>query len=386
MDRPGLQRVLDMVERGHVSHVLVWRLDRLSRNLGDLQTLATGFLDRGVQLHSVTENLVLSSATGRMFYNILGSFAQFYREQLSENVRMGMGQAVREGRWINRPKTGYDLRDDGVLIANDDAPRVRAIFRLRAEGLSYRDIEQRTGTNYGTVMAILKSRIYLGEVLLCGDWFPGLHEPLVSLEEFASAHKAHTPGVRRRSRQVMAGRVRCGLCGRVAAVEYTQAGLPTFRCRHRGQGCTMPRRAATGLEKAALLGLTLLGRDESLRTAIRRQLAEARVPLAQRSRRLDRSDAGSVSGVERRRRKLLDLYYSDRIDPDQFAQEDRRLRAELELLAVEAAQFEADERRMDDVAKRFEDVAAVLAQMDVNRLWEAATAAERRVLVEEMLN
>ena len=118
MDRPGLQRVLDMVERGHVSHVLVWRLDRLSRNLGDLQTLATGFLDRGVQLHSVTENLDLSSATGRMFYNILGSFAQFYREQLSENVRMGMGQAVREGRWINRPKTGYEFPFPNLLEIN----------------------------------------------------------------------------------------------------------------------------------------------------------------------------------------------------------------------------------------------------------------------------
>jgi hypothetical protein len=50
-----------------------------------------------------------------MFYNILGSFAQFYREQLAENVRMGMHQAVRQGKWINRPKTGYDLID-GELV------------------------------------------------------------------------------------------------------------------------------------------------------------------------------------------------------------------------------------------------------------------------------
>ncbi|MHB1067747.1 MAG: hypothetical protein ACYC2Z_10055 [Candidatus Nanopelagicales bacterium] len=46
----------------------------------------------------VTENLDLSPANGRMFCNILGSFAQFYRDQLAENVRMG--QAVREGRWM----------------------------------------------------------------------------------------------------------------------------------------------------------------------------------------------------------------------------------------------------------------------------------------------
>ena len=57
-----------------------------------------------VPLHSFTEKIDLSSATGRMFYNILGSFAQFYREQLGENVRMGTQQAVREGKWVNRPR------------------------------------------------------------------------------------------------------------------------------------------------------------------------------------------------------------------------------------------------------------------------------------------
>ena len=73
-----------------------------------------------------------------MFYNILGTFAQFFREQLSENVRMGNDRAVREGKWINRPKTGYDMVDGG-LVPNDDAPLIREVFRLRAEGKLPRD-------------------------------------------------------------------------------------------------------------------------------------------------------------------------------------------------------------------------------------------------------
>jgi len=116
LERPGLQQLLAMVEAGHVQNVLTWRLDRLSRNLGDLILLADTFGKAGVALHSFTEKIDLSSATGRMFYNILGSFAQFYREQLAENVRMGMQQAVRQGKWINRPKTGYDLIG-GELVA-----------------------------------------------------------------------------------------------------------------------------------------------------------------------------------------------------------------------------------------------------------------------------
>ena len=56
--------------------------------------LADRFDQANVALHSFTEKIDLSSATSRMFYNILGTFAEFYREQLAENVRVGMQQAV----------------------------------------------------------------------------------------------------------------------------------------------------------------------------------------------------------------------------------------------------------------------------------------------------
>ena len=186
MDRSGLQQVIAAVKAGHAAHVLVWRLDRLSRNLADLILLADLLGSHDVALHSVSENLDLSSAAGRMFYNILGTFAQFFREQLSENVKMGNERAVREGKWLNRAKTGYD-RMDGELVPNEDAPRVREIFRLRAEGKSYREIENRTGIRYSTVSSILKSRLYLGEVTLKGEWYPGRHEALVTEAEWKAA-------------------------------------------------------------------------------------------------------------------------------------------------------------------------------------------------------
>jgi len=53
MSRPGLQQLLAACEAGHVTHVLVWRLDRLSRNLADLIQLADKFSTLGFSLHSV---------------------------------------------------------------------------------------------------------------------------------------------------------------------------------------------------------------------------------------------------------------------------------------------------------------------------------------------
>ena len=185
LKRPGLQQLLAAVEAGHVSHVILWRLDRLSRNLGDLILLADLFGECGVGLHSVSENLDLSSASGRMFYNVLGSFAQYFREQLSENVKMGNERAVKEGRWINRPKTGYDL-NHRVLAPNEDAARVQEVFRLRGKGTSYRMIEDHTGIKYSTVCAILNSRIYLGEVLHNKKWYP-------AITKRSSAKKSGTP-------------------------------------------------------------------------------------------------------------------------------------------------------------------------------------------------
>jgi site-specific DNA recombinase len=385
--RPGLQQILEMVERGHVGHVLVWRLDRLSRNLGDLIALADKFGQHGVALHSFTERLDLSTATGRMFYNVLGSFAQFYREQLAENVRMGMAQAAKQGKWINRPKTGYDLRD-GVLIPNGYAPIVREIFRLRAQGLSHKAIEDRTGIKYSTARVILQSRIYLGDVLYNGDWFPGTHEPLVSQEVFDAAHRGHVPGRTRLSREVLSGRVRCGLCGRVAAVEYRQNGQPVFRCRHRGKGCAMPRRAASALERAVVLGMRLLGADDELRKAIRHQLATASGLRddGRASQPGEPTRAALVSELEARRRKLLALYYEDKIGPDLFAEEESSLRRQIDAANAEAATDVREVQHATEVVAKFEEVAALLADLDLEQVWAAATTDERRVLVQELVD
>ena len=345
-----------------VTNVLVWRLDRLSRNLGDLILLADTFGKNGVGPHSFTGKIDLSSATGRMFYNILGAFAQFYREQLAENVRMGMQQAAREGRWTNRPKLGYDLVG-GHLVPNGEATTVRRMFGLRADGLSLREIEERTGVKYSTVRAILHSRIYLGEVLLNGEWFPGHHEPLVSPQEFAAAHRGHLPG-RSRSRHLLSGRIRCGLCGRVATVRYGRDGGVLYRCRHRGRGCAQPSRSASGLERAALLGLRLLAEDKDLQEAIRRRLAAT----GQATGTPDQRRAEALTELVDRRRKLLELYYAGTIDAELFAQEEERLTSEIQALRQEDERAREEMSRRAEAARRFDDVLGILRELNPDEI------------------
>ena len=384
MKRPGLHELLTAVEAGHVSHVIVWRLDRLSRNLGDLILLADRFGELGVALHSVSENLDLSSASGRMFYNILGTFAQYFREQLSENVRMGNERAIKEGRWINKPKTGYDLKD-GALIPNADAVRVQEAFRLRGQRLSYRTISERTGLNYSTVASILKSEIYLGRVLHNGKWYPGTHEPIISAEVRRAAHVGLAKGVQP-ARDVLSSRVRCGLCHKRMAIAQNGQGSRFYRCWNRGQGCDQPVRSTKGLSRAAVLGMSLLGSDPQLQDAIRRRMAGG-TRGAPSGGPGDRPapppvDLGKLS---EQRRKLLELHYAGKITADGFKEEEDRLLVDIELARTQAARRSSDGKSQNELEERFERVAEVLSRLDVAAVWSAAEDAERRVLVEEFL-
>lgn len=384
MHRPGLQELLARVESGEIAHVVVWRLDRLSRSLADLLMLADLFGQHGVALHSITENLDLSSAAGRMFYNILGTFAQFYREQLSENVRMGNDRAVAEGRYINRPKFGYKLVD-GELVVSDDAVMVREVFRLRAEGQSYRSISDMTGLTYSTVESVLRSRVYLGEVPRNGGWLVGHHEPIVTVAEWEAANRGRKRG-QHRSREVLSGHVRCGLCGRKMVVAQNGKGSVAFKCRHRGEGCRIAARSSSGLVRATILGLGLLARDRGLQEAIRRHLARAdgctdASPGAGRTR----GAGGLLKALSEKRHRLFELHVAGRISQDGFFEEEQRITAQIEALRRESETDEAEAREARRRMERFEEVLERLSEVDFAAVWEAASEPDRRALVDELL-
>ena len=89
-----------------LQRLLIWRWDRLSRDQGNFASLVKLFNLHGVKVHSVNEgDLDLGSASGRMQIGVHGVFAQYYRDQIVENTRMGQRQAAEQGRWLNRAPT-----------------------------------------------------------------------------------------------------------------------------------------------------------------------------------------------------------------------------------------------------------------------------------------
>jgi hypothetical protein len=85
------------------------------------------------------------------------------------------------------------------------------------------------------------------------------------------------------------------------------------------------------------------------------------------------------------RRKLLRLYYDDKIGSELFAEEEARLSVAIRETQRETEQRQVETARSDDIAQHFDDVARLLANRDVEKTWKAATEIERRVLIDEFL-
>jgi len=142
LKRPGMGRVLDLVDSKAVAAVIVHKLDRLTRSVGDLADLLDTFDRRGVSLVSVSESLDTGTAAGRLVLNVMGSVAQWEREVIAERTREALASKKEKGQRVGTVPFGYQVAEGGSgLVPNETEQRtLGAIKRLRANGHSLRAI------------------------------------------------------------------------------------------------------------------------------------------------------------------------------------------------------------------------------------------------------
>ena len=87
IERPALKRLLSDIEAGRIDTVVVYKVDRLTRSLGDFAKIVEVFDTQGVSFVSVTQQFNTTSSMGRLTLNMLLSFAQFEREVTGERIR-----------------------------------------------------------------------------------------------------------------------------------------------------------------------------------------------------------------------------------------------------------------------------------------------------------
>jgi site-specific DNA recombinase len=235
INRPALQSLLQDVRAKKVSMVLVYKLDRLSRSQKDtLMLIEDVFLSNGCDFVSLSENFDTSSPFGRAMIGILAVFAQLEREQIKERLTMGRIARAKKGKFSGSPHVpiGYDYQDGDLIVNDFEAMQVRRIFEDYASGMSPYSIAKSLNEaglchKYGkwtdnAVRTLLPRKTYIGEVSFNGEWYQGIHEPIIDRELFdrvnaikSRKHDEHDYYNRRagKANSYLGGYCTCGMCG-----------------------------------------------------------------------------------------------------------------------------------------------------------------------------
>jgi DNA invertase Pin-like site-specific DNA recombinase len=134
--RPALNQLMLDARRCRFDAVLVWKIDRFGRSLKHLVNSLADLSAYGIAFISLRDNLDLSTASGRLMFQIIGAMAEFERALIQERVRAGLRNAKAKGKRIGRPKRAVDR--SSVLL-------------LRDQGMSWRAISEKLRLGLGTV-------------------------------------------------------------------------------------------------------------------------------------------------------------------------------------------------------------------------------------------
>lgn len=263
--RPVFRQILEDAAKNRFDAVVVHTLDRWSRNLRVTLESLTTLAEHDVGLVSITENIDYSTAQGKPFTQMLGSFAEYFSESLATHVKKGQGQRARDGRHLGGIPFGYRscwsgkdgqrvLHCDpehpgGIHLVPEERNAIKELFEryarvtattaslaiwLNEQGFRTRNTkrlptpggESASGPRHFTnasVRVILHNPFYAGLVKHKKERFRGQHEPVIGAELFEAVQlalrknsgRSSTIGIGKKLNRtyLLRGLARCADCG-----------------------------------------------------------------------------------------------------------------------------------------------------------------------------
>jgi site-specific DNA recombinase len=144
-DRPGLQRLLTDAKLGLFDKMVVFKLDRLARNLSLLLEIEKTLKEHGITLISMKESVDTSTPTGKMAFSLFGVVSEWARANIIERTRNGRLQRYKEGCWGGGKSPygyTYDKATRKLVINEGEARVVRRMYNEYAAGKSLFAISQ----------------------------------------------------------------------------------------------------------------------------------------------------------------------------------------------------------------------------------------------------
>lgn len=260
--RPAFQQMLRDSAEHKWEVILVYKLDRFSRNKYESTVHKKALKDNGVSVVSAMENIP-DTPEGVILESLLEGMNQYYSMELSQKVKRGLHESYLKGNYTGGPVAyGYRLENKKLYIVEEEASIVREVFHKYAQGYTVPDIllslNQR-GLRYKRDQKFMPKDLYRflflekyrGVVVHEGVVYDNIYPQIISddlWERVQQRHKDDTlnVGVRTSSDYLLSGKLYCTKCHKtmigVSGYGKLRKRYYYYRCnrnRHKGWLCEM---------------------------------------------------------------------------------------------------------------------------------------------------
>jgi len=185
--RPALQQLLKDAEKKSFKAICVYKLDRFSRSLKDLILTIEKLKTLNIDFISLQDKIETASASGKLMFHIISSFAEFERDIISERTRFGMTEKAKGGGVISKAPLGYNIQDGKLVLDQNKKGEIAKIFKTFIEtDQSLNTIAKTHNLSVSGLIKVLHNRTYIGEIKFKEN-YAGSHETVLDMETFEKA-------------------------------------------------------------------------------------------------------------------------------------------------------------------------------------------------------
>ena len=354
------------IEKREANGILSWHPDRLARNSIDGGKIIY-LLDTGKLLDLKFPSFWFESTPqGKFMLSIAFGQSKYYVDNLSENVRRGNRQKLRNGVWPSKAPYGYlnNPKTRGIDVDPELSKVVKKAFQLFAEGgksfveiskfLHKFGIKKLDGepVKVDQVKNMLKNKFYMGIMCYAEEYYQGSHKTFISKKLFDEVQKQIEKIEKPRNKGhdfAFSGLAKCGECGAAITAETHTKVYPKtrgaveyiyYRCTKKLKPCNQKYISEPNLEEQLRQVVRDCGLHEDWESYFEKWIVEAEEKDKQETKTEIQNLNSQVEETEIKLNRLLDGYLDQVIEPEIYKQKKNELFEEKLRLQEKISQVE----------------------------------------------
>lgn len=225
--RQNFQQMLKDSKKQAWDYVLVYKIDRFSRNKYEIAKYKKTLKDNNIKLLSVTENIP-DTPEGIILESILEGMAEYYSAELSQKVKRGHKESRLKGKHHGGPLLfGYKKKDNKVYINEKEAPIIQYMYEQYAQGKNCRELAEELenkGIFYrgkpftqSTIINLLKNKCYIGIFVHKNEIYNNIFPAIIQKNLYEMVRKKAEENrfgkISKPKKYILLHKVFCGYCG-----------------------------------------------------------------------------------------------------------------------------------------------------------------------------